>query len=305
MTLPIVAFILLPERVTTTLPIIVGDPVLKFTLLPATTALILIPPELPKGAAANDDPPKYIYYLAVGKLVLSQVIETPGTIPSHFLIKTDEVSRFALLPVGNTVASAVIVTVPEDRFVLLPVTDTVAFAATSALPIVKFILLPVTDTVALADIVTSPVFKLVLDPSGSTTAFPTMVGDPVLRFTLLPVTEYLEAKVGVPVFRFTLLPVIAVIALPTIVGSPVEILICDPSGVTMTPAPSIIVVLPIEKFNPLPVTAKLALPTNVTDPVDSLILEPLTLTKALGLKPGSAKGDAEKGVPPKYIYYNP
>ena len=47
---------------------------LKLTLLPVITALILIPPELPKGAAANDDPPKYVYYLAVGKLELSQVI---------------------------------------------------------------------------------------------------------------------------------------------------------------------------------------------------------------------------------------
>jgi hypothetical protein len=50
-------------------------------------------------------------------------------------------------------------------------------------------------------------------------------------------------------------------------------------------------VLPIEKFTLLPVTAKLALPTNDTVPVDSLILEPVTLTKALGLKPGSPKGD--------------
>ena len=127
-TLPIVAFILLPERVITTPPVIVGEPELKFTLLPVTAALILIPPELPNGAAANDDPPKYIYYLAVGKLVASQVIETPGTIPSHFLIKTSDVAKFTLDPVGKTVASAVIVTVPEDKFVLLPVTDTVAFA---------------------------------------------------------------------------------------------------------------------------------------------------------------------------------
>ena len=139
---------------------IVGDPVLKLTLLPLTAALILCPAVAPKGAAANDDPPKYIYYLAVGKLVASQVIETPGTIPSHFLIKTSEVDKFVLLPVGNTVASAVIVTVPEDRFVLFPVTDTVAFAATSALPIVKFILLPVTEKFASADIVTVPVFIL-------------------------------------------------------------------------------------------------------------------------------------------------
>ena len=102
-------------------------------------------------------------------------------------------------------------------------------------------------------------------------------------------------------FKFTLLPVIAVTALATMVGSPVVMFTLDPSGVTMTPTPSIIVVLPIEKFTPLPVTAKLALPTNVTDPVDSFILEPVTLTKALGLKPGSPKGDAAKGVPPKYI----
>ena len=159
-TLPIDAFILLPERVTTTLPIMVGEPVLKLTLLPLTAALILCPAVAPKGAAANDDPPKYIYYLAVGKVELSQLIETPGTTPSHFLIKTSDVSRFTLEPVTKVFASAVIVTVPEDRFVLFPVTDTVAFAATSALPIVKFILLPVTEKFASADIVTVPVFIL-------------------------------------------------------------------------------------------------------------------------------------------------
>ena len=75
----------------------------------------------------------------------------------------------------------------------------------------------------------------------------------------------------------------------------------DPSGVTITPTPSITDVLPIEKFNLLPVTAKLASPTNDTVPVDSFILEPVTLTKALGLKPGSPNGDAAKGVPPKYL----
>jgi hypothetical protein len=75
----------------------------------------------------------------------------------------------------------------------------------------------------------------------------------------------------------------------------------DPSGVTITPTPSITDVLPIEKLTPLPVTAKLALPTKDTVPVDSFILDPVTLTKALGLKPGSPNGDAAKGVPPKYI----
>jgi hypothetical protein len=61
----------------------------------------------------------------------------------------------------------------------------------------------------------------------------------------------------------------------------------------------------MEKLSLLPVTAKLALPISDTVPVDSFILEPVTLTKALGLNPGSANGDAEKGVPPKYIKYNP
>ena len=59
--LPIVAFILLPVRTTRALPIITGEPEFKLTLLPVATVRILIPPELPKGAAANDDPPKYIY----------------------------------------------------------------------------------------------------------------------------------------------------------------------------------------------------------------------------------------------------
>ena len=140
---------------------------------------------------------------------------------------------------------------------------------------------------------------------GSTVAFPTIVGLPLFAFILLPDTGYLKAKVGVPVFKFTLLPVIAVTAFPTMVGSPVVIFTLDPSGVTITPTPSITDVLPIEKFNLLPVTAKLASPTNDTVPVDSFILEPVTLTKALGLKPGSPKGDAAKGVPPKYIEYNP
>ena len=82
------------------------------------------------------------------------------------------------------------------------------------------------------------------------------------------------------------------------VGSPVDILTCDPSGVAITPTPSIIVVLPIEKFTQAPVTAKLALPTNVTDPVDSFILEPVTLT-SVRVKT-DLQNKAAKGVPPKY-----
>ena len=50
-------------------------------------------------------------------------------------------------------------------------------------------------------------------------------------------------------FKFTLLPVIAVTALATIVGSPVVMFTLDPSGVTITPTPSITDVLPIEKFS--------------------------------------------------------
>ena len=88
-----------------------------------------------------------------------------------------------------------------------------------------------------------------------------------------------------PVFKFTLLPVIANIAFPTTAGSPVVMFNLDPSGVTITPTPSITDVLPIEKLTLLPVTAKLALPTNDTVPVDSFILDPVTSTKALGLKP--------------------